>query len=712
MNKKMTYSGGFALAFSFAAFSLSAQAIENNPDADPFFQEMPIVLTASRLAQPLSEAPSAVTVIDKKMIKASGFRTVPELMRLVPGMYVSFSDANNPIVSLHGATDEFSRRMQVLLDGRSIYLPPLGSVSWADLPVLIDDIERIEVVRGPSSAAHGTNSFYGVINIITTRPGSGDGPSITVTAGHATDVSARVSSSGEQLDYRLSIGRRTDKGFDNNFYFDRNATNVANFVSNYRLSLSDTIEAQLGHSAGIYGAGLSGRIDAFGNITTREDSLFRDTTSESDFQKITWVHLWTGGDESKLTFSRTARAYVDPLRCIDSKTCDGDTSGKTSAEGFAVNGGYTQRNELELQNTNQLGGDNRLVWGSGMRTDFTENPLTFQKPQQINTWQVFAHDEWHVSDAAVINIGTMYEDNGMGSRNSSPRASLNYHFTPQHTVRVGVSTATRSASLAEAYVEANNKLYGGVYIQPLTPLTPEKIVSKEIAYLGEFQSIGLTLDARAYIDQVTDMIFTDLFPRLADESSVKNMITADFKGLEATVKYHWDEKHSFLSFNYAYQEASAHFVNYPTQFFNPDPYYAPYGTIGAFLRDRYLNVDQYPARFNQIVPSHSYSVLISEQFADAWQLSAGYYYRGEVRAIAISPDVSPEYQMSRLDLRLAKTFKFDGTKSAEIAIVVQNATQDNYNTYDVLGWKFNKDNAQRSSLTYPRRAWISATFNF
>jgi len=550
--------------------------------------------------------------------------------------------------------------------------------------------------RGPSSASHGTNSFYGVINIITHESGAGEGASVSVTGGYAADASARFGGSGEQWDYRLSVGHRSDAGMDNGFFNDHNATNVINLRSNYHLNASDTFEVQFGNSNGVYGAGLAGRLDSF----------FRDITSKSEFQQLGWSHLWANNDETKLIYSHTAKSSIDPLKCIGMSDCD--TNPSTYYKQYA---GSAQRNEIELQNTHQLGDHNRFVWGGGTRGDYTENALVFSHAQKINTWQVFAHDEWRITDAAIINIGTMYEDNGMGSRNSSPRAALNYHLTPQQTVRFGISTATRSASLAEAYVEANNKIFGGVYIQPIKPLTPEKIVSKEIAYLGDFQSIGVTLDARAYIDQVTDMIFTDLYPRAPlEESSVKNMMTADFKGLEATVKYHWDEKHSFLSFNYAYQEASAHFVNYPTQFYNPTPFGS--GTIGSFIRNVYLNNDQYPSRFNQIVPTHSYSVLISEQLADSWQLSAGYYYRGEVRAIAIAPDIPPEYQMSRLDLRLAKTFKFDGAKSAEIAMVVQNVTQDNYNTFDVLGWKLNKDNAQRSSLTFPRRAWITAIFSF
>ena len=136
------------------------------PSEQVYLQDFPIVLSASRLSQPLSEAPNAMTVIDRSMIKASGFRTIGDLFRLVPGMYVGNLNGYSPIVGYHGATEQHSRRMQVLVDGRSVYLPPFSSVDWEDIPLSIDDIERIEVVRGPAAASHGANSVQGVINII------------------------------------------------------------------------------------------------------------------------------------------------------------------------------------------------------------------------------------------------------------------------------------------------------------------------------------------------------------------------------------------------------------------------------------------------------------------------------------------------------------------------------------------------------------------
>src|SRR5574340_14720 len=94
------------------------------PSEQDYFQELPVVLSASRLSQPISETPNAMTVIDRGMIAASGFRNLSDLFRLVPGMYVGAYNGYTAIVAYRGTFDQYSRRMQVLVDGRSVYLPP------------------------------------------------------------------------------------------------------------------------------------------------------------------------------------------------------------------------------------------------------------------------------------------------------------------------------------------------------------------------------------------------------------------------------------------------------------------------------------------------------------------------------------------------------------------------------------------------------------
>jgi outer membrane receptor protein involved in Fe transport len=143
-----------------------------------------VVLSASRLLQPLNEAPVAVTVIDQEMIRASGFRDIPDLLRLVPGFSVAYTQFNTWTGAYHGLGDGYFRRFQVRVDGRSIYSPHNGAVLWSDLPLSIDDIERIEVVRGPDAAVYGANAFSGVINIITKTAAQVPGGFVSMQAGN------------------------------------------------------------------------------------------------------------------------------------------------------------------------------------------------------------------------------------------------------------------------------------------------------------------------------------------------------------------------------------------------------------------------------------------------------------------------------------------------------------------------------------------------
>lgn len=694
-------------AASLFLVTLQLQATENTsaslPSEDFYFQEIPVVLTASRLSQPISEAPSSMTVIDREMIKASGFRTVPDLMRLVPGMYVGFQDANNPVITLNGTSDQFTRRMQVLIDGRSVYTPPLGGVNWADLPLLTEDIERIEVVRGPSTSSHGANSFFGVINIITRGAEGQDGGTVSATTGYATDASARFGRAGEQFDYRVSVGQRADQGINNAILDDHNKTNLINLRTSYRPTSIDTVEVQIGDSDGVYGMGIAGR----------PESAFRDTASQSDFQQISWQHLWTTNDESRVTYSHSTHSSYDPYLCIDSNLCQGAGLNNNPpipiSQGFTRQSVYSQRNELELQNTNQLGENNRLVWGGATRRDYADYPLYLGIPYSVSPWNVFAHDEWRITQSTILNIGTMYEDDGMGNRNNSPLASLNYHLTPEHTVRLGISTATRSPALGEEYMAANNTILGSSLVAPAAPLTPEKIISKEVGYTGEFRSLGLTVDGRAYIEQVSDMIYLDKFVTPTFGDSLKNMLNAEYRGIEATVKYRWDENHSWLSANYAYQQASVSIGSYPTLYFStlPDPT-NQFSNAGALIQYWYQSqlIDTFP----QQVPKNSASLLLSQRLGDSWQFSAGYYWREQVRvgnvsaANLITSAVTPETVMHRLDLRLGKSFKYDGKHSAEVAMVVQNANQDGYTNYGTVDAVAN--------VMYTRRSWLTGTFNF
>ncbi len=108
---------------------LAAADLFNDPSG------VPEVLTATRLKQSPAEVPGSISVLDRELIVASGARDIPELMRLVPGMMVGYLSGNQPTVNYHGTSMSGARRLQVLIDGRSVYRPGLASVDWSDLPL-------------------------------------------------------------------------------------------------------------------------------------------------------------------------------------------------------------------------------------------------------------------------------------------------------------------------------------------------------------------------------------------------------------------------------------------------------------------------------------------------------------------------------------------------------------------------------------------------
>ena len=251
MNKGRVWLGASAMAIGLAGVSACALGASEQD----FLGEVPIVLSASRLAQPVSEAPSATTIIDREMIRASGFRELPDVLRLVPGFYVGNYSGAEPVVS-HGLPNRYFGRIQVLVDGRSVYTPLFGQVPWTSLPLALDDIERIEVVRGPNAASFGANSFLGVINIITRHAAEDAGSLLSLANGGngVGDVTARHGGKAGPFDYRLTLGYHNDTGFANRPDDKRFSTLTGR--ADRGLNTTDSLQLQGGLTLGAQGARL------------------------------------------------------------------------------------------------------------------------------------------------------------------------------------------------------------------------------------------------------------------------------------------------------------------------------------------------------------------------------------------------------------------------------------------------------------------------
>ena len=608
---------------------------------EEFLAELPVVLTASRLAQPQAEAPAAVTVIDRQMIDASGARNLSEVFRMVPGFQVGFENGHRHVVGYHGLADEFSRRLQVLIDGRSVYLPSFGGVSWSDLPLALDDIERIEVIRGPNAVTYGANSFLAIINITTRHSAADRGGFVRATAGSngIRDGVLRMASGNGDVSYRLTTGYQQDNG-----YGQRNDSRRITFMNgrmDTRPGERDDIELQFGYNEGPRGRGYAGSLENYPH----------DQEITSRFQQIRWRHRLDSGDEVAAQFYYNHHESDEQVLSLPIPALGG----------FQVPINYdirSERYDAEVQHTVGLGESLRLVWGAGARLDLVEWPgfLGSTEPLDNRYYRLFASIEWRATPRLVLNAGAMAENSAITGSDLSPRLAVNYQFMPGHTLRAGVSSATRQPVIIEEKgnarfcLNATCSLFDQSFYSSGN-LVPERILANELGYLGRLAPT-LTLDLRLFRDHVTRLITG--FDGFYDDSLPDNEAT-DFRNRDkamitgSELQLHWQpERNSRVILGY------------------------------ANVRIESNDLD---AVYSESAPRNSVSLLGLHELGDGLLASAAFYYQDEMRFV----DEHPIGVLRRLDLRLAQRFHLVDAQG-EAAVVLQNVLgkQVSYNEEDSI----------------------------
>src|SRR5438876_2402588 len=174
------------------ALSATANLPAAEPKAQPDLTELPIetllqieVTSVARKSEKLSESPAAISVVTQDDIRRFGATSIPEALRLVPGLEVARLDASQWAISARGFNDVFANKLLVLQDGRSIYTPLFSGVFWDVQGTLLEDIDRIEVIRGLGATLWGANAVNGVINISTRSARETQG--LLVTGGGGTE---------------------------------------------------------------------------------------------------------------------------------------------------------------------------------------------------------------------------------------------------------------------------------------------------------------------------------------------------------------------------------------------------------------------------------------------------------------------------------------------------------------------------------------------
>ncbi len=180
------------------------------------------VTAVSKEPEEVWATPAAIYVLTQDDIRRSGATTIPDVLRLVPGVEVAQMDSGHWAVAIRGFNSQFSRYMLVLIDGRNVYSPLQGGVYWEGQMVPLDDIERIEVIRGPGGTIWGSNAVNGVINVITKSAKDTPGTVVTAGAGNIDRFGGEYrygGSAGKNFDYRV-YGMGFDRGSESHLDHD------------------------------------------------------------------------------------------------------------------------------------------------------------------------------------------------------------------------------------------------------------------------------------------------------------------------------------------------------------------------------------------------------------------------------------------------------------------------------------------------------------
>ncbi len=458
-----------------------------------YLDEVPIVLSVSRLPQRLDETPGAVTILDRQMIRMSGARDVADLLRLVPGFWVNNAfEANAPEANYHGIFPGVSNRMQVLVDGRAVYSPfYFGSSGPGLQTVPLDDIERIEVHRGSNSSSYGARALLGVIHIYTRDLADTQGTKVHVAAGdnNIQDASVRHGWAGEASAFRLGVDQRADANLSGSSGPVR--ISRMNFQASFQLQPTDQLEVRLGQTEMVAGTGFA----------NQEGNAPRNRYIDTNFLQLDWRRSLEADADLHVQFSRT-----------DTHNRDRFVHLNPAYNGLVIDAtGRAVSDSLSLQHGRRVSPALRWVVGGELRSErVSSRPLYDTDAAWVTNFsRVFGNAEWRLNRQVLLNLGALAESSNDHGESFASRAMLHWRPLEQHAFRYGVSQSFRPPSTYELHAKTVYRTAGWAdttAVRARPGVINEKITSTELGYLGTLTALDLSFDLRLFNERIRDFI--------------------------------------------------------------------------------------------------------------------------------------------------------------------------------------------------------------
>ncbi|MFI5349430.1 MAG: TonB-dependent receptor plug domain-containing protein [Elusimicrobiota bacterium] len=510
------------------ALLLLAAPASADDEAFEFFKEEAQVVTASRRPEPALRAPAVVDVVTAEDIKAYGFRNIWDALRYRVGVNAidgTSIDGNRALVAVRGNSQEFVDELLVLLDGRAVYSPILGGVYWASLPVQMEDIDRIEIARGPNAVLYGSNAATGVINIITKKPAPKTEAAIGAWGGtqDSFGTSAAGVVAGAAGGVRLSHEYRSEGndpasngvGYSNDFMH----TDKLNARAEWKPDAATSLEFLGGGSW--LGSGIPGLPNS---PTAHNTENFQSLHGTRDLGTAAQI-------EASLSRSETTINPIPlPTGPVYSRTYQYDAEA--------------------LHHMSWLDGLAKACSGVSWRFSGADSDQVFAgSPRQSNEiWRAYTHHSVRAAEPLTLVAGAALEHSSTGGPQPAWQAAALYEPAPEQILRFSYSRAPTIPLLfskhADYLLSPAQQFSGNLAIEP------EQITSWEAGWNGRFLDGALRPTVAVYFMNIDDQYFN-----FVASSGIPNTIIPDNRQASHA-------RGAELSAAYALSRGRAVFANY------------------------------------------------------------------------------------------------------------------------------------------------------
>ncbi len=566
---------GSFLSFLMLAAPDSGQAVEDSlEDELQWLSAESIVFSAARREEKVFETQAAVYVITQEDIRRSGATSIPEVLRMAPGVHVARINSSKWQVTIRGMNGRFANKLLVLMDGRSVYTFNFGGVFWEVQDTVLEDIERIEIIRGPGATMWGANAVNGVINIITKNSSDTSGFSVLGQYGNY-EKAASVRYGGkisDSLDYRIFAKQKKNDNFDiGSFDSDPMSQQRAGYRFDWEAGYQDSVMI----TGDIYKTKVSEYwwLAEPGPPFVGED----DSGSRQDGGNI--LFRWNRDVSDTSNFS--LQMYYD--------------------HSFLDMAIFTEKRDtvdLDWQHHFQIGTQNMITWGGGYRytKDHMDNSYTLSfEPESLGYELVngfMQGESWLIQDVVRLTLGAKLEYHDFTGSEFQPNARLSWMATDRQMYWVSASRARRTPSRLEH--DQNQKTYYGMGSLPglnapsdwvghrfylregNENLNSENLNAYEIGARYHLTST-LELDGALFYYEYTDLVGNGLssevgwieYPYAAYQGVyTENNMTADSHGVELSLNWKlkswWELKGNYNYFKLRADDGEAY--NYSDYF--------------------------------------------------------------------------------------------------------------------------------------------------